>query len=311
MTIRNLEIFIEVCRQMNMSKAAELLMISQSSVSQAIATLEKEFQVILFERFNHKLYLTPAGNKMSFLAYQVLQSVEQLEKHMKNSEFPDLLYLGVCTTIGNCLIHPLSQTFHKQYNINFDIEINNSKSLEKHLLNARLDLAIIQSSKASQYLEYVPFLRDDLCIICWNTHPFNNQKLPLSALEKEYFIAREKGSGTELLLEQAFFKHNLHLHKHWLCNNPESVKQSVLNKCGIALISKFLVQKELSSGILGEIFITDYKFEREFVLAYHRDKIKNTSFKQFINYCTFLGNDGLKKLIYRTSQEYDKNHNID
>ena len=33
MTIRYLEIFVEVCKQMNMSKAAQSLMISQSSVS--------------------------------------------------------------------------------------------------------------------------------------------------------------------------------------------------------------------------------------------------------------------------------------
>ena len=45
MTIRNLEIFCEVCRSMNMSKAAQALLISQSSVSQAVAALEKEYQV--------------------------------------------------------------------------------------------------------------------------------------------------------------------------------------------------------------------------------------------------------------------------
>ena len=55
MTIRNLEIFEEVCRCMNMSKAAQNLLVSQSSVSQAIASLEKEYDTILFERLNHTL----------------------------------------------------------------------------------------------------------------------------------------------------------------------------------------------------------------------------------------------------------------
>lgn len=55
-TIRNLEIFAAVCKYMSMSKAAENLMVSQSSVSQAISTLEKEFHVILFERLNHISY---------------------------------------------------------------------------------------------------------------------------------------------------------------------------------------------------------------------------------------------------------------
>lgn len=41
MTIRYLEIFVEVCKYMNMSRAAQSLMISQSSVSQAVKALEK------------------------------------------------------------------------------------------------------------------------------------------------------------------------------------------------------------------------------------------------------------------------------
>ena len=64
MTIRNLEIFAEVCRHMNMSKAAQTLLISQSSVSQAISSLEKEYNVLLFERLNHSLYLTKAGKDL-------------------------------------------------------------------------------------------------------------------------------------------------------------------------------------------------------------------------------------------------------
>ena len=50
MTIRNLEIFVEVCKHMNMSKTAQNMMISQSSVSQAIHSLENEYGIRLFER---------------------------------------------------------------------------------------------------------------------------------------------------------------------------------------------------------------------------------------------------------------------
>ena len=79
MTIRNLEIFEEVCRCMNMSKAAQNLLVSQSSVSQAIASLEKEYDTILFERLNHTLYLTDSGRELLFLSHQVLKTIDQLE----------------------------------------------------------------------------------------------------------------------------------------------------------------------------------------------------------------------------------------
>ena len=107
MTIRYLEIFVEVCKQMNMSKAAQSLMISQSSVSQAVAALEKEYGTILFERLNHSLYLTKAGEQMLYLSSQVLKSVSQMEKTMKLGNTVPTLNIGVCTTIGSCLLHPL------------------------------------------------------------------------------------------------------------------------------------------------------------------------------------------------------------
>ena len=80
MTVRYLEIFTEVCRHMSMSKAARALMISQSSVSQAVKALEQEYDVLLFERLNHTLYLTPAGEKLLYLATQVLKSIDK-KKH--------------------------------------------------------------------------------------------------------------------------------------------------------------------------------------------------------------------------------------
>ena len=240
MTIRNLEIFAEVCRHMNMSKAAQTLLISQSSVSQAISSLEKEYNVLLFERLNHSLYLTKAGKDLLFLSQQVLNTIEQLEYRMTNTSHQTALNLGVCTTIGNSLIHPLLRTYRETYeNSNIIVEMNNSKSLEKKLLTAKLDLAIMQKTKYSQYIKYIPFLEDELVIICWRDHPLAGKTINIRELKNEAFIAREKGSGTEIFLEQIFSDHNIALKKSWICNGIHSVIQAVYHKEGLAIISRF------------------------------------------------------------------------
>ncbi|NLL19345.1 MAG: LysR family transcriptional regulator, partial [Clostridia bacterium] len=61
MNLRHLSIFISVCNEGSMTKAAEKLYMTQPSVSQAIAELERHYRVPLFERFGKKLYLTEAG----------------------------------------------------------------------------------------------------------------------------------------------------------------------------------------------------------------------------------------------------------
>ncbi|WP_101876760.1 LysR family transcriptional regulator [Lachnoclostridium edouardi] len=298
MTIRNLEIFAEVCRHMNMSKTAQTLLISQSSVSQAISSLEKEYNVLLFERLNHSLYLTKAGKDLLFLSQQVLNTIEQLEYRMTNTSHQTALNLGVCTTIGNSLIHPLLRTYRETYeNSNIIVEMNNSKSLEKKLLTAKLDLAIMQKTKYSQYIKYIPFLEDELVIICWRDHPLAGKTINIRELKNEAFIAREKGSGTEIFLEQIFSDHNIALKKSWICNGIHSVIQAVYHKEGLAIISRFLVEKYISHHKLDKIEIENQKFTRQFDLAFHKDKIQDIHFRQFVDLCTSFNKEELIKLI--------------
>lgn len=300
MTIRNLEIFCEVCRSMNMSKAAQALLISQSSVSQAVAALEKEYQVTLFERLNHSLYLTDAGRDLLFLSHQVLKTIEQLDRRMSDSAYETKLRLGVSTTLGNCLIHPLLAAYRQSFpEGRISVEMANTKTLEKKLLTAKMDIALIQQAAHSSHLEYIPLLEDELIVICWSGHPLAGKTVDLAALSQEVMVTREKGSGTSLLTEQAFAQRGVPLRRGWIVSGSDAVKQAVLHRVGISVISRFLVQEELDAGILGQIYLSDTPFHRRFDLAYHKDKVPDQYFRQFLNFCTSLGNEGMKKLIER------------
>lgn len=282
-------------------------MISQSSVSQAVSSLEKEFGVVLFERLNHKLYLTREGQELLYLAEQVLRSARQLARRMEGAESRNVLRLGVCTTIGSCLAWPLTEACCQEQDIDFQVEVSNSKSLEKRLLNARLDLAVIQAGKLSHYLECIPLLQDELTIIAWPDHPLAGTKAPLATLSEENFVVREKGSGTQILLEQTFAGQNLRLKKRWICNSPEAVKQAVQRKCGIALISRFLIQRELLEGSLSEISPIENLFGRQFVLAYHKDKLRDECFQGFTAFCRRLGMAGIREMILHDAVSNAKN----
>lgn len=298
MSIRKLEIFIEVCRHLNMSKAAQSLFISQSSVSQAIASLEKDYNVCLFERLNHSLYLTDAGQDLLFLAQQVQRSLEQLDSRMRSKAGQNTLRLGACTTIGSCLIHPLLAAYRQKYpDADIIVEIGNSQNLEQKLLTAKLDLAIVQKSRFYRQLQYLPLLTDDLIVICWPGHPLAGQAVSLRQLQDEAFVAREQGSGTEALLEESFALSDLPLKTSWICSGTDAVKQAVMHHAGLAVISRFLVQRELAAGTLAAITLTERPLTRSFELAYHKDKLQDTCFRQFTAFCGSQSEAGLLRLI--------------
>lgn len=75
---------------------------------------------------------------------------------MEGAECRNTLRLGVCTTIGSCLAYPMTAACRRELGIEFSVEVGNSRSLEKRLLNARLDLAVVKAGKLSQYLEWIP-----------------------------------------------------------------------------------------------------------------------------------------------------------
>lgn len=298
MTIRNLEIFEEVCRCMNMSKAAQNLLISQSSVSQVVSSLEKEYNTILFERLNHTLYLTDSGKELLFLSHQVLKTIDQLENRMKDSAYKKKLKLGVSTTIGDCLIYPLLDDYENQYgSMPISVEMGNTKSMEKKLLTAKMDMAIIQRTSLSPFLRYIPFLEDRMAVVCWKDHPFNGKTISLEELKGENLVAREKGSGTQMLIDSIFTEHRLSLKKSWVCMGSDSVKKAVSNKAGIAVISRSLVTDELNRGLLGEIYINNQEFIRWFDLVYHKDKMQDEEFKRFLKFCESLDRENLEKLM--------------
>ena len=59
-----MRIFLEVCRTMNVTRAAENLYMTQPAVSRSIREMEKHYGVRLFERLNQRLYVTESGRRM-------------------------------------------------------------------------------------------------------------------------------------------------------------------------------------------------------------------------------------------------------
>jgi len=83
MTLRHFLIFLNVCDEEGMTKAAEKLHISQPSVSQAIKELEEHYQVKLFERLGKRLFITPAGQELMHYARHVLSLTNKAESTLR------------------------------------------------------------------------------------------------------------------------------------------------------------------------------------------------------------------------------------
>ena len=74
MELRQLKYFIKVAETLNFSEASKALFITQSTLSQQIRQLEQELNTQLFQRNNHTVYLTEAGEELLPYAIQTIHA---------------------------------------------------------------------------------------------------------------------------------------------------------------------------------------------------------------------------------------------
>jgi|GEM_PF-321547 len=144
MNTRSLQCFLTAAEEMNFSRAAGRLYISQQSLSVHIKKLEESYGVILFERSPH-LRLTYAGERMLLHAKNLMACENRLEMDFayifanKSSK----LSIGISRARSQIFLPLIWERFHPQNpNINISLVETISEKMENLLLNGQIDLYI-------------------------------------------------------------------------------------------------------------------------------------------------------------------------
>lgn len=287
LTLRHFKIFIAVCDAMSMTAAAESLFISQSAVSQAISELERHYDVRLFERLSRKLYLTQAGEKLLNFARHMIRMNADVEKEMKSLHETGTIRIGASVTVGSTVLPQLVSAF-RQATPPTAVEVfeDNTEQIEKRLLTDKTDIGLVEGKITSSDILSKPFMDDELVLICGNKHRFSGLSvINPHELEQEDFIIREQGSGTRKTFEDVMTAHQIPWKVTWTCNNADTIKAAVIAGLGVSVISRRAVVKEVNSGELFIPVLKGIRFERKFMIAYHKNKYLTVPMRKFIDLC--------------------------
>ncbi len=283
MTLRHFQIFLHVCDETNMTRAAEKIHITQPSVSQAIKEMEDYYHVRLFERLGKRLFLTSAGQELMHYARHVISLTSQAEAALRGFSSHSPLRIGATLSIGESVFIPLlSRLKEKLPEQPIFSRIHNTATLEQYLLQDELDIALVEGTVKSTYLREIPFMVDELLLV---SAPGGKAKLTPQELTDCAFILREEGSGTRNLFEDVMRAHQLSPKIAGVYNNSASIKQAVISGLGITALSRRLVEKEIRDGSLIELTVPAIHFKRNFRLVHHINKYITPSLKLFMELC--------------------------
>lgn len=259
MIVDSLKIFVAVIEQKSFSKAAEKLFVSQPSISIQVRNLENELGIRLVHRSSKYVQLTPAGEILFPRAKKILQLYDEAQQEIERLQnvVTGNLHIGASFTIGEYILPRLTAEFVSQYpNVEIEVSIANTEDI-KNTLRGHLDLGLIEAPIDDSDIEYEPFMEDEMVLVVPNTHPLAKQRHlgSLQELEEQIWILREQGSGTRAFMDHFFQDWNLKLRRSFVFGSSQGVKEAVIAGLGIALLSRFVVQKELQNKELTEVRI--------------------------------------------------------
>lgn len=273
MTIRHFQIFKVLCEELNMTRTAEKLFMTQPSVSQAIAELETHYQTKLLDRLGKKLYLTESGTELLTRVSDILAQIQDTENVFQEKNQRRRIRLGATATVGSFVLPTLLRNIHKRdADLEIEFLVGNTAQVETALLHAELDIALVEGRTTSRLLLRQFVLKDPLVLVAHPSLLQGNQTYKPKDLEKFSFLLREEGSGTAEQALNALANWGIEPHIAGRISSIEALHRLVLAKEGLAFLPRIAVDADLKKGKLAEIHVAKTQIERSFWIVYHASK---------------------------------------
>ena len=219
MNFQHLKYFLTVAEELNITRAAERLYISQQSLSNHIGNLERELDVKLFTR-SPKLSLTYAGGLLVDTATEILDLHRQYLSKVGdiNKQYVGALRVGISHTCGLALLPDVLPKFRLEFpQVEFSLSEGNSTQLEDELAHGRTDLIICFQPIIMEGVTTVPLTEQRLMMVAPRTftgHLFGDQAeevrkqfaqgADIRAFEAMPFVLIKRGNRTRSIVDQYF-----------------------------------------------------------------------------------------------------------
>ena len=284
LTLRQLQCFSAVAKNLSYTKAAQELHLTQPAVSMQIRQLEQQAGLALTEQFGKQVHLTEAGEEVYRYARSILNQIKEMDDvldRLKGFSGGRLKIAAISS--ANYFAPKLLGTFQQRFpDVSVSMDVTNQKAVLALVLDNEVDMAIMGQPPKDSQVEAIPFMDNPLVIVARPDHRLAGRKrIALKELEKEVFLTREPGSGTRGAMERFFREQKLKLTTGMGMGSLSSIKQGVQAGLGLALLPRNAVRNELHYGHLVELKIKGLPIQRHWYVVLHKGKRLSLAAEEF------------------------------
>jgi len=292
-TLQQLRILKAVATEKNLTKAAEILYLSQPALSKQIKTLEKNLDILLINREKNKISLTESGKVLLEYSERILALCEESCRALIDLKNGDrgVLTVGASQTIGTYLMPGILALFSQNYpEINLKVQVNSTRIIAQSIRNRKIDIAVVGgdiSNNLKKKLTINPFLSDELNLIISKSHPFaEKKKINKEDLYCLDFITLNSSSTIKKFIDNILIQNQIEtkqLKTIIQLNSIEAIKTAVSLGLGAAFVSSSAIEKELDLKQIETLKIKKIKINRKLSIISNPECYKSKAFEFFYN----------------------------
>lgn len=280
MQFKQLEVFAAVARLRSFSRAAEVLYLTQPTVSAHMAALERDLGCRLVVRSARRVELTEQGEVLRRYADEILGLCRRAEQDVRTAggEIQGALTIAASTVPSQYLIPRVLPHLRRQYpKLRFQVYQGDSGQVAQRIFDNSAEIGIAGGAVRRTGCVCMPFLSERLVIVAPNTPEYScyGDTISPEDLGRLPILARETGSGTWRQAEEYFKAVSLDLRRLEVAaqlQSTESILQGVCNGLGVSVVSQIAAEDFARRGEIRIFRNTHPALRRQFYLLYHRSR---------------------------------------
>ncbi len=269
-----LKVFRTVATQLNFSRSAKELLLSQPAVTQQIKALEEECGTPLFSRSGGRIALTAAGRALLPYAERLKAISDEALAAVASAsgKHGGALAIGASQTIGQYLLPNLVAGFLRENpRIAITARSGNTDAMLEALAAGRIQLALIEGPPLRKGIRVEPFMEDHMVLVVPADHEWADREIDAARLADTPLLMREFGSGSRRVVENALLRAGLRkkdLRPTMELDSTEGLLSAVEAGLGAAFVSRWAVRNQLALGTLRLARVRGLRLARMFSIAY-------------------------------------------
>lgn len=296
-TLNQLRIFLKVAQTESITKAAEVLHLTQPAVSIQLKNFQDQFEIPLTEVIGRRLYVTDFGKEIAIAAEKILDEVNAISYKTQayKGQLTGKLKISVVST-GKYVIPYFLTDFLKQHSgVELLLDVTNKAKVIESLEKNEVDFSLVSVLPSNMKLDKVELMQNKLFVVANQDTKFSRKEYDKKIFETIPLIYREKGSGTRFVMERFIERNRLPVHKKMELTSNEAVKQAVIAGLGYSIMPLIGIKNELNNGSLQIIPVKGFPIKSVWNLIWLKEKNLSPVASAFLQYVRKEKNNIIKQ----------------